>query len=285
MNGCHIGRAAAAALVAGALVLAGCGGSDAQSATPTHVTETPLDSSTFPPPGTASNPWVRLKPGYQTVRLGGVNRGHRRLTHRRVYTVTDVVKEIDGVRAFAVLDQDFDGGEVAEQAIDWLIDDKDGNVWTLGGYTEAYEGGQYVNFTDDWLAGVKGARAGMLIVANPTMRTPPWSQSKVPGHEPAPAAVVAVGKSTCVPYRCFKNAVVIREGESETKAYVRGVGSVRTDPNATGGEEETERLINIKQLSPEGLAELSNEVLRLDQHARSVAEGVYGASSPAVRLT
>ena len=284
MNSSARGLAVAAAVIACAATAAACGSDGTSSAAPKHVTETPLDASNFGPPGTATNKWVRLTPGYQTVELGGVNRGHRRLTHRRVYTVTDVVKEIDGVRAFAVIDQDFDGGELAEQAIDWVIDDNKGNVWTLGSYTEAYEGGQYVNFTDGWLAGVNGARAGMLIVANPTLRTPPWSQLKVPGHEAASAAVVAVGTATCVPYRCFKNAVVIREGGNETKTYVAGVGSVRTDPNMTGGEEETERLINIKQLSPEGLTELSDEVLRLDQHARSVAKESYGDSSPATRL-
>jgi hypothetical protein len=261
-----------------------CAGNDRSSAAARRVTETPLDPGNFGPPGTDTNTWVPLTPGYQTVKLGGVNRGHRRLTHREVFTVTDVVKEIDGVRAFAVLDQDFDGGELAEQALDWLVDDKQGNVWALGGYTEAYEGGRYVNFTDDWLSGVKGARAGILIVADPTLRTRPWSQSKVPGSEPAPAEVVAVDKRICVPYRCFKGAVVIREGASETKVYVAGVGSVATEPNAKGGEGETERLINVKQLTPAGLAELSDEVLALDRHARSVAKDVYGESLPAARL-
>lgn len=272
-----------AALGFGALAPA-CGSGGETSTAPAKVTEDPFDASNFGPPGTGANRWLPLKPGYQTVRDGGVNRGHRRLTHRRVYTVTDVVKEIDGVRAWAVLDQDFDGGELAEQAIDWLIEDKQGNVWNLGAYTESYEGGQFVNFTDAWLAGVKGARGGILIKADPKDGTPPWSQSKIPGHEPSPAQVVATGRSTCVPYKCFKDAVVIREGPSETKAYVAGVGSVRTDPHETSGEAENELLRNITQLSPAGLAEISAEVLKLDQHARTVAKDVYGGTPAAKRL-
>jgi len=65
-----------------------------------------------------------------------VNVGHRPLVHRRVSTVTDVTKRIDGVWAVVVLDQDLNGGQLAEQALDYLAEDRQGNVWSLGSYTE-----------------------------------------------------------------------------------------------------------------------------------------------------
>jgi hypothetical protein len=54
-----------------------------------------------------------------------------------------------------VIDQDFNGGQIAEQSVDWFGEDKQGNVWDLGSYTESYEGGQFVNASDARLAGIK----------------------------------------------------------------------------------------------------------------------------------
>ena len=84
---------------------------------------------------------------------GFVNVGGRRLPHVRVVTITDVTKMVNGVRVILVLDRDPDGGQVGEQAIDYVAEDKHGNVWYLGSYTESYEGGQFLNSEDAWLAG------------------------------------------------------------------------------------------------------------------------------------
>ena len=90
-----------------------------------------------------ANLWQPLTPGLQSVARGFVNAGSRRLPHTRVYTVTDVVKVINGVRSVAVLDQDIDGGQIVEQAIDYLSIDAKGTVWYRGSYTEGYEGGRF----------------------------------------------------------------------------------------------------------------------------------------------
>src|SRR5207249_7171089 len=121
--------------------------------------------SNFGSPARASNRWLPLRPGTQWVREGRVNIGHRRLSHRVVSTVTDVSKEVDGVRTVGVIDQDINGGQIAEQSVDWFGEDKQGNVWDLGSYTESYEGGQFVNASDARLAGIKGSKPGILIEA------------------------------------------------------------------------------------------------------------------------
>jgi hypothetical protein len=217
--------------------------------------------------------------------VGHLNRGHRRLTHRIVYTVTDVSKRINGVRTVAVLDQDIDAGQIAEQALDYLAEDRQGTVWYLGSYTEAYEGGQFVNAADAWLTGVKGARPGILMKSKPRPGTPPYVQARVPGDEPDVAQVVKTRQSNCVPFKCYKNVLVIQEGtgDGEYKYFAPGVGGIRTEPRYEGGEQEVEELINFTQLSPRALAELSSEALKLDQHARTTAEDVFGGSPPAKR--
>jgi hypothetical protein len=212
-----------------------------------------------------------------------VSRGSRRLPHIRVFTVTDVTKRIDGVRAVAVLDQDFDGGQLAEQALDYLAEDKQGNVWYLGSYTESYEGGQFVNAEDGWLAGVRGAKPGILAQARPRTGTPPYYQYQVPGLESPTAQVAKMGQSVCVPFKCYKNVLVVQEATTEYKYYAPGVGGIRTEPRYSGGEQETEVLINLRVLSAGGLAELSAEALKLDKHARVTVPDVFGRTPAAKR--
>jgi hypothetical protein len=274
----------AAAALATMCLSAGCGGGD-EAFVPENVSQSRFDSRQFGDPAAGKNKWFPLEPGYQSVREGGVNRGDRRLSHRRVFTVTDVYKEIDGVRTVVVLDQDFDGGEIAEQALDYLAEDKQGNVWYFGSYTETYEGGQFVNAADAWLAGVDGSEPGLLMQANPKPGTPAYYQHNTPGLESPVAQVVKAGQSKCVPFKCYKNVLVVQEDGSENKYYAPGVGGILTEPRSGGdsGEGEVERLINLTQLTPRGLAELSGEALKIDNHAREVAQDVFGDAAPAKR--
>jgi hypothetical protein len=275
--------AAVTALASGALLA--CGGSSSSSSDPpaaAELAQPKLDRAAYVDTATDRNRFFPLKPGYQSVRLGKVNRGSRRLTHRRVTTVTNVFKLIDGVRAVAVLDQDFDGGQIGEQALDFLAVDRRGRVSYLGSYTEAYEGGQFVNANDGWLAGVKGAKVGTWMLAKPRVGSPAYTQEDQPGSEPTIAKVVRTHIKKCVPLRCFTGVLVIEEGGSENKYFAPGVGGIKTEPKG-GGEQETEELINLRQLSRRGLAELSNEALKLDRHARSTVADVYGSSKRAAR--
>ena len=242
-----------------------------------------FDPSRFGNPASGASKWLPLRPGYQSVRRGGVSRGSRRLPHIRVFTVTEVTKRVDGVRAVAVLDQDFDGGQLAEQALDFLAEDRSGNVWYLGSYTESYEGGQFVDAEDGWLAGIRGAQAGVFVPARPVAGSPSFYQFQVPGLESPRARVAKVGQSVCVPFKCYKGVAVIEEDGSEYKYYAPGVGGIRTEPRYSGGEQETELLINLRVLSARGLAELNAEALRLDAHARVTFPDVFGRSSPARR--
>jgi hypothetical protein len=230
-----------------------------------------------------TNRWLPLVPGYQSVRDGTLFRGRRELHHRRRFTVTDVVKVINGVRTVLVLDQDIDAGQIAEQALDYFAQDKHGNVWYMGSYTETYEGGQFVNAVDAWLAGVNGATAGVAMMANPKKGMPGYIQASIPGRETIHAEVAKLGEKKCVPFRCFSNTLAILEDGTEFKYYAEGVGGIATEPNYSGGEQEKERLLNVIQLTPKGLAEFSTLAIRLDQHARSAAGQVFGNSAKARR--
>jgi hypothetical protein len=286
MSGPNIGSIAAIAAAALSIcLLAACGSDGGTSKLAQGATAPPPKPSRFgAQTATAANRWYPLTSGYQSVRLGKVSVGSRRLTHRRVYTVTDVVKQIAGIRTVVALDQDYNGGEIAEQALDYLAVDKKGNVWYFGSYTEAYEGGQFVNVNDGWLSGVKGGKAGILVPAHPRPGTRAYIQARVPGDEPDVARVVKTGASKCVPFKCYKNVLVVEEGGSEHKFYAAGVGEIGLEPLESGGEQEVEELVNLTHLRRRGLAELSAEALKLDRHARKTVAEVFGASKPAQRL-
>jgi hypothetical protein len=236
----------------------------------------------FDPRGSNFNQWVPMTPGIQIVRKGLVTIGGRRIPHITVTTITDVTKKIDGVRTVLVLDQDIDAGQVSEQSVDYLAEDVGANVWYLGSYTEAYSGGQFLNAQDAWLAGVAGAKVGLWFPGDPQPGGAAFYQVQVPGGETSSAQVVKAGQRTCVPFDCFKDVIVVLEGGSENKYWAPGVGQILTEP-LSGEAQETEELINVKELTPSALAELSREALRLDEHAARTVRSVFGSSNPAVR--
>lgn len=256
--------------------------SDATQAPAGKIPKT-FDRKNFARTPTDVNEWVPMIPGLQSVSKGTVYVGDRLLPHIRVTTVTDVTKEIDGVPAVLVLDQDFDGGQLSEQSIDFLAEDEGGNVWYMGSYTEVYEGGRFLNSEDAWLAGVNGAVPGLWMPGAPKAGTPPYYQVQIPGGEQSSAQVVDVGRKTCVPFKCYTDVVVVEEGGSENKYWASGVGQILTEP-LSGASQEVEELVNLRQLSSKALAELSREVLKLDRGAAVRVATVFGGSEPAERL-
>ena len=219
-----------------------------------------------------------MAPGIQAVTKGFVTVGDRRLPHVRVTTITDVTKIVNGVRAVLVLDQDFDGGQLSEQAIDYLAEDVGGNVWYVGSYTEVYEGGQFLNAADAWLAGVNGADPGLYFPGDPEKGTPPFYQTRIPGGEVSTARVVDVGERTCVPVKCFTDVVVVQEQGAENKYWAPGV--VRSSRALSGLAQETEELVNIREFSHKALAEFNAEALKLDRGAALHVPSVFGRSKP-----
>jgi hypothetical protein len=238
-----------------------------------------FDPANFVDPIGGQNSWYPLVPGTQTLRDGSINRGSRKLHHQLKVTVTDVTKMVNGVKTVAVLDQDIDAGQIGEASLDYLAQDKFGNVWYLGSYTEIYEGGQFVNAVDAWLAPKRGARPGVWMMADPKegMKYVEAHNSRETIH----AEVAKVGEKKCVDYDCFKSLVILEDG-SEFKYFGPGVGHIATEPNYSGGEQEKEELVNVVKLRPKGLTEFSAEALKLDKHARKESK-VFANSEAAKR--
>lgn len=277
-----VGRSASFALSLGAVLLAaGCGGGkpDAAGAAPAAVASDAA-STAYADPRDAANKWLPLKPGTQWVREGTTLIGKRAVPHKVVSTVTDVIREINGVKALLVLDEEIGAGQTVDKSIDYLAQDTAGNIWWMGGVTEAYEAGKFVEVDEAWLAGKNGAKAGILVPAEVTAGTKPWVMAAPPEEKRDEARFVRMQPKECVPFDCYKDVLVVQEGlapkaEAEYKYYASGVGQIRSEPKQSH-DEDTAKLSNVTQLSPEGLTEASTEALRIDTEAAEEETAVFG---------
>ena len=271
------------------IALSGCGSGSSSGQPRVEPRHAKLDPANFVDPTTSTNKYPPLRPGSQWVRGGTTEVGHRKVPHQVISTMTDVVRTIDGVTVVAMLDQSTDSGEVSQVGFDWFGLDKSGNVWLFGGYTEDYEGGVYTNREDAWLGAGSGGRPGILVPGHVDMSTPRWFEASTSADSAGSVGEPAqVGVSRCVAFGCFKDVLVVREGEAaaidnELKYYAPGVGLIDNVPHGASLHQDTFQLLNVVELSAQGLAEASKIVLDLEKHARKTAADVYGKVPPARR--
>ncbi len=247
---------------------------------PASYHETPFDPSNFVDPRTAGNKWFPLTPGTQLVTEGTTLIGNRKVPYRVIKTVTDVIRWIDGVPTLAVFDYETGVGQVTQRSLDYVAQDKIGNLWIMGGATEAWEAGRFVEVDEVWMSGIDHGNAGILMPADPAM-SPPWVITQHPGEESVAEFVTT--ETLCVPFGCFDNVLVTREGtktgpNNELKYYAFGLGQIRNEPQGDSRHDDTELLINTIRLSPGGLAAASASALQIDRRAARAYPDFYGTT-------
>ena len=221
------------ALAAAAALTAGAVGATVVLATASGA----VTPSRFDAP--RANPYFPLQPGTVT-RYRGTDEGQR--LHETV-SVTHRTRLIEGVRTRVVLDvlRRVDGS-LAEKTHDWYADDRDGNAWYFGERTATYDRHGHVQSREgSWEAGVDGARAGLIMPADPHL-TDAYRQELYRGHAEDQAWVVQSRSTVRTPMRRFRNVVRTFEwsrlepGVVSVKLYARGVGIVREKDLAGGTE-------------------------------------------------
>jgi hypothetical protein len=247
-----------------------------------------FDRTNFDDSATVDNTWFPLVPGAYSVFEGSAIDDGERISRRVLTTVTDLSKEINGVNSAVVWERDYNEGELVEAELAFFAQDNDGNVWHMGEYPEEYEDGEF-DKAPGWIAGSKGATAGIAMRAEPRLGTPGYAQ----GYAPPPinwidrGRVHNVGEKVCVPVGCYEEVLVIEEfernkpGAYQLKYYAPGVGDVRVGWRGPE-EEEKEGLDLVKdvRLSPEALAEARADALELEEHAYEIKD-YYRKTQPA----
>ena len=68
-------------------------------------------------------------------------------------------------------EEDEEAGDLIEDTLDWYAQDVDGNIWYFGEIVQNFEDGELTDLDGSWIAGEDGARAGILIMAMPTVNS------------------------------------------------------------------------------------------------------------------
>jgi hypothetical protein len=247
-----------------------------------------FDPTNFDNPTTVDNKWFPLEPGEHSVFEGSAFDDGQRISRRVVSTVTDLTKVINGVDTMVVWERDYSEGELVEAELAFFAQDNYGNVWHMGEYPEEYEQGEFEK-APGWLAGLKGAKAGIAMRAQPRLKTPSYAQ----GYAPPPinwvdrGRVYKVAKNICVPVDCYDDVLVIEEfernkpGAFQLKYYASGVGDIRVGWRGPE-EEEKEGLELVKdvRLGPQGMHNARAEALKMEKHAYQIKD-YYRKTQPA----
>lgn len=164
------------------------------------------------------------------------------------FTVTDKTVVIDGVKCVVVHDTATVNGLLVEDTFDWFAQDKDGNVWYFGEDTHEYEPGNPnpINDAGAWKAGVDGARAGIIMKADPQVGDR-YQQEHAPGIAEDYAKVLSLEANVSVPYGSSTDALKTKDVNPldpsvEHKYYIPGVGNVLTT-DAEGSRQELIKII------------------------------------------
>jgi hypothetical protein len=245
-----------------------------------------FDPANFPNPPKIDNQWNPLTPGMQFILAGEADRGGGLLPHRVVSTVTDLTKMINGVRTVVILEKDINEGDLEEAELAFQAQDNAGNLWNLGEYPAEYDEGKFTGAPDTWISGLGKAEPGNLMLADPQLGTPEYLQGWSPDIDFLDCAkVFKMQQKTCVPVGCYEDVLITDERSPlepesghQRKYYAPGVGTVRVgaidDP-----EGETLVLAEASRLSPEDLAKVRQEALKLEKNAYKVSK-LYRQTPP-----
>jgi len=250
-----------------------------QTAGEDSITEV-FDYGNFADPTTFDNPWMPSVPGTQWTLEGSANVDEGRIKRRIVITITDLAKVIDGVRTVVAWERDYDGDQLIEAELAFFAQDDDATIWNMGEYPEEYEDGKYVE-SKSWLAGLEDAKAGIMMMADPQLATPSYSEGWGP-------KVGWTDRGRVFEMGCYTGVLVIDEfnrdepDAHQLKYYASGVGIVRVGwAGANEDEQETMELVKVVHLAPDALVKARAAALALEAHAYVVSKSLYGQTEPA----
>jgi hypothetical protein len=245
-----------------------------------------FDPKNFSHSTDVTNPYFPMTPGTQFLWKGHAYDDGEKVSRAIEFTVTDQTKMIDGVRTVVGRDRDITEGKAEEVELTFFAQDDVGTVWYFGEYSEEYDDKRIVK-SPTWLAGLHGARPGIMMPAQPRTKTPDYAEGWGGDlHWNDRAKVHRVGVKDCGPTGCYEDIVVIDEfnpdepGQHQLKYYAPNVGGVRTDYS---GENETEReqlaLVSRKHLDERTFADLREDVLEEENRAYQRSAEKYGKTA------
>ncbi len=187
----------------------------------------PVDKSAFVSNG--ANPFFILQPGYEQT-YDGVEDGEE--VHLTI-TVTNQTKKVDGVTTRVVIERESQDGELVEVSYNYFALHKPTNsVFYFGEQVDMYAKGKVTNHGGSWLAGVKGAKPGLMMPGLPLLGAR-YAQEVAPGTAMDRAEIIRLSETLKTPMGEFKNCLKTEEttplepGSKEYKVYAPGIGLIQ----------------------------------------------------------
>lgn len=227
-----------------------------------------------------NNRYFPLEPGLQYVYEGFIRQGNKKISHRKIVTVTELTKEVEGIETVVIYTEDYSNDELLEAEIAFYAQDDEGNVWFMGEYPEVYEAGEVLE-SQAWITGLDGAQAGIVMPAEPEVDGLSYAQGWGSDMNWTDRRqIVALGQQVCARADCYEDVLVAEEFSQEqpnatqVKFFAPEVGEVKV------GWSESLELISLAELTPEALVEVHSAALELEASALVYSKEVYGVTVP-----
>jgi hypothetical protein len=174
---------------------------------------------------TGRNPYFILEPGHYLV-LEGDNT-------QVTITVLGETKMVDGVETRVVEEREIKNGKLAEVSRNFFaISKRTNDVFYFGEDVDFYKDDQVTNHEGAWLAGLQGAKFGMIMPGQLVLNAA-YYQELAPNISMDRARVVSTSETVETPAGEFTNCLKLEEttplkpDSIEFKYYAPGIGMVR----------------------------------------------------------
>ena len=204
-----------------------------------------FDKSNFHDPLKIDNKYYPLKPG-SIMSYNGTDEEGKSM--RDIVTVTNDTKKIQGIPTRVVNDTVWVEGKLVETTNDWYAQDDKGNVWYMGEDTTDFTNKKNPH-EGSWESGVKGAKGGLIMLAEPKVGTT-YDQEFAKGVAEDKATVLSLNSNVTVPYGSYPNVIKTKEFSAlepdvaEQKYYAVNVGDIKE--KTLKGSKEGIELVEIK---------------------------------------
>lgn len=174
---------------------------------------------------TGRNPYFVLEPGYQLVFEGGAE--------RLVITVLNETKLVNGVETRVVEERETKNGALVEVSRNYFaLSRRTNSVFYFGEDVDMYENGKMKSHEGAWVAGVNGARFGLMVPGLPLVGARYYVEI-APRVAMDRAQIVGLGGRLTTPAGSFTDVMRIEEttplepGVREYKLFAPGVGLIQ----------------------------------------------------------
>lgn len=174
---------------------------------------------------TGRNPYFVLEPGYTLVLAGG--------KEQLTISVLDQTRRVENVETRVVEERETNDGKLVEVSRNYFaISKRTNGVYYFGEEVDIYKNDKIVNHEGAWLAGVNGAKFGLMMPGLPLLRAR-YFQEIAPGIAMDRAEIMNVGETVTAPAGHFKDCLKVEETtpleprSKEYKYYAPGIGIIQ----------------------------------------------------------